>query len=637
MGLFSKDQTQWKFAPILNIEEANFNRILERFYGLGVKGLVKENIQNSLDGRLINDSLPVVVKIETGDINTNDIPGINEVIDHIKSLRGRNSYTIETINHMLDKVNQRKVRYISFEDINTKGLTGAKNGQSNSKDDTWGIYAYTKGVHFEESDADVETTRGGSHGVGKIASNAASDLHIMYFANCDTNGDQHLGGSVQVIEHLYKNQCYRATGYFTDERNESGKIKYYPYKNNFHSVFQKKTRGLKIVIPYLREEFDDEDEIIRSVCDSFFVSILESRLEVQVNTYNINAKTIEDYVDNSKYYERDITNMKKVFTPLYIRTYKTENPKDLIISNGERDFKFKLYFNYDESIPKGRVAIVRTIGMKIEDFAVKSNATKPYNAILIGGVEEDGYLKSLENESHTKISHEHIRDPKLKKHAIRFINKISTEIAVVIDEVMRERNPIDGEMDTKDLLYVVESQFKQDLSKSYATIKINKGKHLVQTPTPPTPNPRKKGTKTGAVNPKSTGTKRTRKKGPEGFENGLQESLDMFKIKPDIVDRAIVKEDEFIQFDFKGNADIKNTTSCNLSFNIIDGMGVEYENEFSITDSYNTITDMNTGSELQVNNQFIQKLSIKDGIAKLKLKLKPNFNRALKFIYYVEV
>ena len=111
----------------------------------------------------------------------------------LKCLEGRNSYTKETISHMLKRVDQEEVRYISFEDINTRGLTGAKNGQSHSKKDTWGIYAYNKGVHFEEM-MKYGNKRGGSHGVGKIASNAASDLHMMYFANCDEHGDQHLGG-----------------------------------------------------------------------------------------------------------------------------------------------------------------------------------------------------------------------------------------------------------------------------------------------------------------------------------------------------------------------------------------------------------------------------------------------------------
>ncbi|UZW66631.1 hypothetical protein OC195_01255 [Priestia flexa] len=429
-------QTYWKFSPIPNIEESNFNKILERFYNMRVAGLTRENTQNALDGKLIGYDVPVVLTIKTGSVKKSDIPGIDEIIDRVKSLEGRNTYTNETIEHMLNKVNQDEVRYISFEDANTRGLTGAKNGQSGSVQDTWGIYAYNKGVHFVESDSAVETSRGGSHGVGKIASNAASDLHLMYFANCDEHGDQHLGGTVQLIEHIYEGQCYRSTGYFTDiEVIDSTKSKFYPFKNTFHPVFEKKTRGLKIVIPYLREEYDDEVEIIRSVCDSFFVSILAGKLEVKVNDAKITKDTILQHVKNSRYYDQSIKEMKKVFTPLYVDTYINQEPREFAVSDGVKDYKFNLNFRYDEEIPKGRVAIVRTVGMKIEDFKVKSNANKPFNAVLIGGAEEDAYLKSLENESHTELSWDHIKDPVLQKRAKRFINKLSTEFAKVIDEV----------------------------------------------------------------------------------------------------------------------------------------------------------------------------------------------------------
>lgn len=631
--------SKWRFSSIPNIEESNFNKILERFYGLGVKGLTKENIQNSLDGRIANSTAPVIVKINIGTINSKDIPGIDDVINRIKSLEGRNSYTKETISHMLKKVDQEEVRYISFEDINTRGLTGAKYGQSHSKKDTWGIYAYNKGVHFEESDESIETSRGGSHGVGKIASNAASDLHLMYFANCDEYGEQHLGGTVQLIEHMFNQHCYRSTGYFADQKMENGTSKFYPYENKFHSVFEKKTRGLKIIIPYLRDEFDNEDEIIKTVCDSFFISILDGRLKVYVNDHVINADTLENYLKDSRYYIQEISDMKKVFTPLYVKTFKNEMPKNIVVSNGDKDFHFKLYFKYDEAILKGRVAIVRTIGMKIEDFSVKSYATKPYNAVLIGDLEEDGYLKSLENESHTKISAEDIKDLKLKRQATRFINNLSNAIADIIDKEMKKNNPTDGVMDTKDLLYIMESEFKQDLSNAYGAVKINKGKQVVKArDVTPKTDPKKKGTKKCTVKLKNTGIKRTRRNNPTGTADELQESgTETYSVSPNLVERLILKNNEFIQFNFKDISELKNTTSCNLSFNIIDGMGEEYKNEFKLKENYSAVIDNNTGSSCVIDNESIKNVSIKDGVVKLKLDLKPYYNRALKFIYYVEV
>ena len=356
----------WKFSSIPCIEESTFNKILERFYNFGISGLVRENIQNSLDGKIPGETKPVVVTIKTGTIKKENIPGLEEIKNRINCLEGRNSYTKETIQHMKNKMNDEIINYISFEDYNTKGLKGAKNGQSTNKEDTWSIYAYNKGVHTEEEDETLEKSRGGSHGIGKIASNAASELYMMYFANCDEEGNKHLGGTVQLIEHKYEDNYYRSTGYFTDSKNiDSKTTKFYPYENNFDEVFAKDTRGLKIIIPFLRDQFNKEDEILKSVCDSFFIAILQEKLEVIINDKIINSKTIKKYITNKKYYIQNIEEIKDEFTQLYFDTYTKIKPIELEIKDRSQSYKFNLYFNYDTKIPKGRVAIVRTIGMKI--------------------------------------------------------------------------------------------------------------------------------------------------------------------------------------------------------------------------------------------------------------------------------
>lgn len=68
-------------------------------------------------------------------VDFNSIPGINDIIAHINSLEGKSTYSKETINNMNEKARQRLIGYISFEDINTRGLTGAKNGQCPTKND----------------------------------------------------------------------------------------------------------------------------------------------------------------------------------------------------------------------------------------------------------------------------------------------------------------------------------------------------------------------------------------------------------------------------------------------------------------------------------------------------------------------
>lgn len=637
----------WQFSQIPCIEESAFNKVLERFYDFGISGLVRENIQNSLDGKLPGETKPVYVTINTGSIAKEDIPGLDEIKERIMALQGRNTYTRETIEHMRKKMNDEVIHYISFEDANTKGLRGANNGQSTSSEDTWSIYAYNKGVHTEESDESVEKSRGGSHGIGKIASNAASELYMMYFANCDAEGNQHLGGTVQLIEHQYQENYYRSTGYFTDIKIlPDGSTKFYPFENQFNEVFQKQTRGLKIIIPFLREQFNNEREIIRSVCDSFFMAILQKKLEVVVNGKLIDHKTIGKYIKDENYYVQEIEKITDDFTPLYFETYSKQDPIPVVIEDMKEKYQFKLYFNYDPAISKGRVAIIRTIGMKIEDKKVKGNVNKPFNAVLIpASITEDAFLKSLENESHTELTFEHIKDQKLQRNAKRFINNISKKMVTIIEEAIKKNNPTDGAMNTGDILYIVENQFKQELAKTASTVHLNKGDKEQTVVKINTEIPKK-----NRKSPEEKNDPKLEKKPPKtmkeiknknGEENDEQEEgvgdRSLFRVYPEIVDRVIIGHKEILRFDFRGSEEGKKAKNCHLLITVINGMGEECPKEFNMLSNYESIIDQATGKVLQMEEYRIRNIKINKGIAQIECKLKHGFNKALKFVYYVEV
>ena len=630
---------KWQFSVIPCIEESTFNKILERFYNFGISGLVRENIQNSLDGKLKESNEPVIVTIKTGSINKNDIPGLDEIKERIKCLKGKNSYTKETIEHMKNKMDDEIVNYISFEDYNTKGLSGASKGQSDNMKDTWSIYAYNKGVHTEEEDESIEKSRGGSHGIGKIASNAASDLYMMYFANCDAEGNKHLGGTVQLIEHKFGDNHYRSTGYFTDIKHiGENKTKFYPFENKFHKVFSKDTRGLKIIIPFLRDQFNNEDEIIKSICDSFFIAILENKLKVIVNDKKIDKDTIKDYIKNEKYYIQNIDEIKKDFTPIYFDTYLQEEPMDLKISDSKVDYEFKLFFKYNPEILTGRVGVIRTIGMKIEDKKVKNNVRKPFNAVLIPkSIKEDAFLKSLENESHTELSYEHIKDQKLQKNAKKFINNISNEIAKVIEEAIKKNNPTDGMMDTKDIIYEIENTFKKDLSKAMSTVKLSEGNKNQVLVKIPTQVPEKKDKNKKEKTSKPTKPRKPAVKKAKPTEQSAERETTRYNANPEIVERVVVGDYEYVNFDFSSSDDFKKSKSCDISIVVVDGMGNEYPNEFNISKNYESVKDLSTGKKLKIEDNLIKGVKIKTGNAQIQLKLKEQYNRALKFVYYVEV
>lgn len=628
----------WEFRKITAIEEPVFNNVLERFYNLGLDGLVRENIQNSLDGKLPESNLPVEVKIKTGDIPASEIPGIDEIKRHIQSLKGENSYTKETIAHMKKEMEKETVPFISFEDSNTKGLTGAEHGENFQEGDTWGVYAYKKGVHFTEHDDELEKTRGGSHGVGKIACNAASDIYMMFFANCDANGKKYIGGTTQLIEHNLDGNNYRASGYFTKVEDDT----YFPFENHFASVFQKNTRGLKIIIPYLRTQYIGEENAIRSVCDNFFVAILQKKLVVYVNDYEINNETICRIVSDPAFYpEQNFVEMKNCFTPLYINTYLEKEPILIKIEDKNTEYNFRLYLQYEEEIKRARVAVVRGIGMKIEDKKIKGYVNSPFNGVLIPvSSEEDIFLKSLENESHTSLSCDHIKDIKIQENAKRFLNNISNVIGGVFAGVLKLQNPSDGKIDTSEVLYSVERNFRKELSKEISTVQLTKGnlknpKTVVKVKGNSKKDKRQEKKKRKESQLKRIINRITRK---SKFEEGDQEKeVSLLPMKPEAVKRVVLKEKELLQFDFTNVMAYAGETVCNISMVVIDGTGKPYEKEFDLGKNYLQIVDMGQKKPCNVEDNKIKNVSIVDGKIQLEMKITDYFNSSLKFMYYVEV
>ena len=620
-------ENKWSFRKIIAIEEALFNNTLEKFYDLGISGLVRENIQNSLDGKLSTCNKPVKVIIKTGNMRPQDIPGIEEVKEHILSLKGQNSYTRSTIKHMQSSLNITEVPYISFEDCNTKGLKGASHGEMVQEGDTWGVYAYKKGVHYEESDEEAESLRGGSHGVGKIASNAASDIHMMYFANCDEYGNQHIGGTVELIEHELKGLKYRATGYFTKDIDDT----YYPFENNFNKVFEKKTRGLKIIVPYLRKQFRGREQLIRAVCDNFFVAIIKNKLEVYVDDIEINSVTIKEIVLDSEIYpEQEYADIKNNFTPLYIKTFLEQEPTELIVKDRRgTEYSFDLYFLYDDRIKKGRTAIVRGIGMKIQDKKIVGHANTSFNAVMIPNSSEgDVFLKSLENESHTSLSYEHIKNPNIQMNAKRFINNISREMAKIIAAYIEKENPSDGQIDTSELIYSVVRNFKKELSKQISAVEINKD--------------RKNGKKVVKINPKPNKDKKKEKKEKKEKKTtkpriNKETNKLTYPVKTESVKRIVVKDKEKLFFDFSDDPQYSGETECDISFRVIDGMGVIDEMVYDLNDNYSDIVDKKTCKKCETLGNTVKGIQIDNGKAYLEMNTTKRFNSSLKFMYYVEV
>lgn len=633
-------KTSWKFIEQSSPSNLTFDESLEQFFKLGIDGLIRENIQNALDAKLTNNSLPVEVKINTGTINKNVIPDIDNLSKHIYSLCGQNQYSKEVIDNMHSCLKKENVDYLSFEDFNTEGLSGIPNKNNLNTKGTWMAYAYHKGYHFVKEENKLENLRGGSHGIGKIASNSASDLHMFFFANCDESGNQHIGGRINLIDHIYNNIAFSNIGYFTNVKKEKTIDQYYPPINNFDNIFKKDTRGLKIIIPYLRSNYKNENNIIKSICNNFFIAILKNQLVVSVNDNLIDSTTIENIIDNKQIYNETKTNNSDYYTPLYLKTYLSPTISEPIniYDKNENKYPFNLYFQYDENIKEGRTAIIRSIGMKIEDRKIKNNIKRPYNAILIPQSDEcDVFLKSLENASHTKLETNHFRDDNLTKNAKRFLKDIDIKLEKIIRDFSRDQNLNEGKLNTDDLIYSINSSFKKQISKNYKSIELNSGdKNTPKTLNKIKTNP-KKHKKPEKPSEEDNSLKNIFKKLRKTDPSGKNHKRNKYTLNTESIYRIALENEEILKFDLSLVKGYKNQTICDMSLYQIDGEGVSNKYSYDLDTNYTNIIDLNSSKNLSIEHNIIKNIKIQKGIINLKLTFDSNYNKSSKFLYNVEV
>jgi hypothetical protein len=621
----------WHFNNTDICSNFKFNQSMTEFDKYGIAGVIRENIQNSCDARL-NNIDPVKINIELERIDTKELPGINCLKKRIKVLEGKNQYSKETIANMQAVIEQEKCNIMTVEDSNTKGLTGAT--KSNSP---YTAYAYSKGFHAEEKDAEKEAQRGGSHGIGKIASNAASDIATMYFTTKDDLGEMYIGGTCEFIDHSYEDKNYLGTGYFANFKLN----KFEAYKNEeVNKIFSKDTRGLKVIIPFVKEEFfNSKEAIIKSICDSFFIGILNNDLEVKVSNEKIDAINLEKVILNKQYYEQDVREYKRNsnLTPLYFKTFKTQNKIELTVSDKNKEiYSFDAYFNMVDDLKVGRYCIFRTNGMRIAEKSIKGYASSNFNVVLVSkSTKEDTFLKSLENEAHTQLSSEHIKDKDIKSNAVRFLNELDNKIAEIVAKKIEELNPTDGKIDTSDLIYEMEYTFKKIEKETKSTIKIAektpKEEEVVVTKTS-TGN--FKINSDGNMVKKSSPTSSPEKRKVTKKVNGKEKKL--IKLSSGVVKRKFFQDKEKLLLNLSGIDELKRCTRCSLKISAIDGEGKEID-DFLISDNYKNFRENDRVLNLSEDKSEIEDITIKNNRINLILDLSENCNKNLKFTYEVVI
>lgn len=338
-------------------------------------------------------------------IDTKDIPGyeqfkkvIEEEYEFNNQFYKHDTTVPEFYENAKKILSQKQIRCLRISDFNTTGLTG----------DNWENLTKNAGV------SDKPEGSGGSKGKGKFASFICSDLYTVFYSTYTIENERYSCGVA------------RLSGYAIDETTNTLGEGYYEKDRkrieacmDLDPQFNRAEYGTDIYIIGLKERFKDwEEKLIGSILDYFIFAIMKGELEVTVNEYNINQKTVNVLIKDEKIskYVHEVTSHyydvlieqceeeKSKIEPIYGTIFE-ENDLELRIKNGK---------NYNN-----KVAAVRSTGMKIQDL-MRLPSYGNYTGILyLKGEEVNEYFRKLENANHNKWSQDRSKNPEEAKRKIK--------------------------------------------------------------------------------------------------------------------------------------------------------------------------------------------------------------------------
>ncbi len=386
----AKDSLCWHFPDLQHADSEGLNDPLLQYFGGDYNWYIaREVIQNSIDAHDDTNDAPVVVKFEKLSMKTSDIPGLDELKEHLsvclaQAKAEQNDRAERYYADAVRAASEPKTTVLRASDRNTTGLTGA----DRDKKGKW--HRLVRAVGENQATG----VGGGSYGIGKGAPFVASRLRAVYYSTKNEAGETIFQGKARLMSHELKGKEYRGVGSFGVKGYES-------------------VRDAKLIPPeFLREEQGTDiniiaygailawaDELATSVVKNFWMAIYSGLLEVVIvqglSEIAINRETLraclEKYSrDEALVYYRSVVEPTRVF----------EKPLPLLGS-------CRLFIRIEEKFPR-KLAMMRRPKMTVDEWKFPKTLQEPFAGVfLCDNVEGNMILRGLEPPEHDKW------DPKL--------------------------------------------------------------------------------------------------------------------------------------------------------------------------------------------------------------------------------
>lgn len=464
---------KWRF-PAANhgVQKGISTGDVETFKKDPYASFAREILQNSIDVAKYDDK-PVIVEFKELDINTDDIPGVDDLKDAIKNCINYWQSKTEYVNEyqkMLNVLNRGRVKCLRISDFNTYGLLGVESNDMEGNN----FLALTRGSGVSEK---TSGTAGGSKGIGKNAAFLLSSLKTIFYStktSCDKNHNPGnyegtLGVADFITGSILNSEDYtQGKGFYgTNDKNDAVSAWTTLDKN-----FIRNDDGTDIYIIGFEAEEKWNIEVLNSILSSFMVAIVRKKLEVKLNGEIVNADTVKKYL-NDEYLSKNLKN--DIISQYKLCTNEDNNVQTYIIqtSFGECNLFFMTYDKSMESLATHCCKMIRYPYMKICD---RKLGAYPVSAICI--IENNilgSKLRLIENPQHNSWEPSRIKDKFIRKEYSSVLNdEIYLKITEIIQNYLKDdsNTPLDpneagkylpeDDTENKDNSYASKSQAPED-------------------------------------------------------------------------------------------------------------------------------------------------------------------------------
>ena len=431
----------WKFPPTGGGQTDGWNHPgIGHFRGSQYESLARETIQNSMDA-VLDSTQPVYVVFELIDLTSGDFgdPQFSETtsacLDSIQDDDDPARPALQIAEHV---VKRGKVPCLRISDRNTTGLQGRH----------WKTLVKAQGHSYKMDPSGA----GGSHGIGKYAPFAVSDLRTVFYWSCfehDQKLQEKFQGKSILISHQKDGEETQGTGFYGVTQDCSEIVVDVPERFRLLSQGEP-VRGTSLTIAGFRESAGVwRQKIADSILASFFYAIDNDKLSVilepdedqQNAEIEINKQTLNRWFQN-RLSDQEGNNGREgddlEGNPVWkaYKYWETSRFGQLVETQDPDLGHCRLWIRVDddETLPRG-VALVRRTGMLITDRQRKLERFPSHRSFAALCVFEDplgnDLLRRMETEKHDQFEPDRlpVADRKRGHRALqRIVTWIRTEI-----------------------------------------------------------------------------------------------------------------------------------------------------------------------------------------------------------------